>query len=352
MGITSNLILFLILFLIFLLIMKVEPRSLFSGGFLALSGLALFFLLQKLIDAVPIKDSTNEVLAFLVHIIGRLLQLVLAAGPVILALFPITLGILLIKQEGFKFGNVASIFFGALTFTYVVLWPLVGGFKIHSPATYVYAFVTVLMVYFIMLKTVFTASSIVNQIHRRGNKGYEYILVLGTDLEFTKTDILMQKKVDKALELYRENPGSRLIFSGGNDFDGRAEADVMADYARESGVPDTDVIVEDKSIGAEENIKASYALMDVAEGKKRPKFTIVSGAHHVLRPLLLARINKIKCNGYGAAVKLHYRMNAFAIEYISYLKRTKYRHIIALGIFMGLIAVLLTVVLKYAPKDL
>ena len=221
MSALVNLIVLLVLFLIFLLVMKVEPRTLFSGGFLALSGLALFSLIQKLIDMYPVKDSPDEILSIILHALGRLLQLVIAAGPLILALLPIFMGVILIKKEGAKLKNVASIFFGSIAFVYVVVWPLVGGFKSNTPGMYIYVCVTVIMIYFVMLKTVFTASSIVNQIHRKGSKGYQYILVLGTDLEESRIDLLLRKKVDKALELYRENPGSRLVFTGVRTHDAR-----------------------------------------------------------------------------------------------------------------------------------
>ena len=348
MSALVNLIVLLVLFLIFLLVMKVEPRTLFSGGFLALSGLALFSLIQKLIDMYPVKDSPDEILSIILHALGRLLQLVIAAGPLILALLPIFMGVILIKKEGAKLKNVASIFFGSIAFVYVVVWPLVGGFKSNTPGMYIYVCVTVIMIYFVMLKTVFTASSIVNQIHRKGSKGYQYILVLGTDLEESRIDLLLRKKVDKALELYRENPGSRLVFTGADDFEGTTESRAMAEMAKEQGVPSEDMIIEEETKGAEANIKAAYELMIPEEGQKRPRFALVSGAHHVLRPLIVAKINRIKCKGYGAKETLHYRMNAFVIEYMSYLKRTKKRHIIAISIFIAAMATFLTIVFHYA----
>ncbi len=352
MGILTNLIIVIVLLLIFAVVMIVEPRTLFSGALVALSGLALFSLIQGVIKMVPVDGSGNGILSVIIHLIGRLLQLVIAAGPLALALLPIFMGIMLIKKEGAKPKNVAGIIFGCIAFVYVVVWPLVGNFRAITPGLYIYLVLTIIMVYFIMLKTIFTASSIVNQIHSKGNKKYQYILVLGTDLEESRIGLLLEKKIDKALELYKENPGARLIFTGADDFEGVTESRAMAEMAKERGVPTTDIITEDKTKGAEANIKAAYTFMIPEEGQKRPRFALVSGAHHVLRSLIIAKINRIKCKGYGAKETLHYRMNAFVIEYVSYLKRTKKRHIIALSLFIGLLVTAITLILHFTGADL
>ena len=154
MGIVANLILSIILLLIFALVMKTEPRTLFSGGLVALFGLSVFSLIQGAIKMVPLHGSTPEPIAVIVHLIGRLLQLVIAAGPLVLALLPIFMGVMLIKKEGAKLKHVAGIFFGCLAFTYVVIWPLVGGFEKITPGLYVYLILSVMMVYFILLKII------------------------------------------------------------------------------------------------------------------------------------------------------------------------------------------------------
>ena len=347
MAIIAKLVLLIVILLIFALVMKVEPRTLFSGALVAVFGLVLFSFIQDVINLVPPHGSVPEPIVVIVHLIGRLLQLVIAAGPFALALLPIFMGVMLIKKEGAKIKNIAGIFFGCIALIYVVVLPLIGGFKTNTPGLYIYVVVTVVMVYFIMLKTVFTASSIVNQIHRKGSKNYQYILVLGTDLEESRIEILLEKKVNEALELYKENPGARLIFTGADDFEGMSEGRAMAEMAKAQGVPVTDIIIEEETKGAEANIKAAYTFMIPEEGQKRPRFALVSGAHHVLRPLIIARINRIKCKGYGAKESFHYRMNAFIIEYMSYLKRTKKRHIFALSLVIALAATLITLLFHY-----
>ena len=333
MDVLSGFIPFFIFFGIFLIIMKTEHRNLTCGVFFALSAYALFAGLQGVTALLEENVSDGNFFSVIIHLFIRLIQILIAAGPILLALFPIAMGIMLIRREGIRLRSIASIFFGALTLVYIVVWPMIGGLS-NRAAFLIYGAVDIMLIYFITLKAMFTASSVINLLHTRGDKGYRYILVLGTDLEEMKIENLMQTKVTKSLQVYRENPGSKLIFTGSDEWNGKTEAQIMAEKAREEGVPDEDIIIEEKSSGAEENIKAAYALMEHTDNKKGPKFALVTGAHHAFRALILARLNKIKCDGYGAPVKIYYRMNAFAIEYLTYLKRTKKRHIFGIALLL------------------
>ncbi len=145
-------------------------------------------------------------------------------------------------------------------------------------------------------------------------------------------------RVDKAIEVCRNNPGSRLILSGGwRKYQEEPECRIMADYALSRGVPPEDILLEDAGDSTIAMVKNSYALMcsdyQAEDGKSVPGFALVSTAYHVLRALFIARRNKIKCIGYGAKTKLHVSMNAFVREYVQYLKLTRRNHIILLILF-------------------
>ncbi|KAI1751499.1 DUF218 domain-containing protein [Xylaria castorea] len=71
---------------------------------------------------------------------------------------------------------------------------------------------------------------------------------------------------ERAAQLFLDNYGDYLIFSGGSGklthgrFD-KPEAEVFADIARQMGVPATKLIVESQSTNTGENVRFTYALL-------------------------------------------------------------------------------------------
>jgi len=71
---------------------------------------------------------------------------------------------------------------------------------------------------------------------------------------------------ERAAQLFLDGYGSYLIFSGGvgkltaNRFP-KAEADVFADIARDMGVPDDRIIVENRSTNTGENVRFTFELL-------------------------------------------------------------------------------------------
>ena len=124
--------------------------------------------------------------------------------------------------------------------------------------------------------------------------------------------------------MYRDNPGAKLILSGGQGPDEPLpEGRAMAKYAMEKGVPADDVISEERSKNTEENLRFSRELMD----KDRPRFAIVTNYYHVMRSLLIARRLRLSCTGYGASTRLYFALNAFLREYAAYFRDSRRKRI-------------------------
>lgn len=144
---------------------------------------------------------------------------------------------------------------------------------------------------------------------------------------------LLAGRINRGIEIYRKNPGSKLIMSGGQGPDEDVpEGVAMTRYAVSRGIPETDIIVEDRAVNTRENLLFSYALMpEVAEGKT-PKVAVATTSYHLFRALLLARSLGLKCWGAGARTKVYFAVNAFIREFIGYLSMTRRRHIITLSL--------------------
>lgn len=90
------------------------------------------------------------------------------------------------------------------------------------------------------------------------------------------------------ITVYRQMPGAKLIISGGSGDPDKpyiSEADAMKDAALALGVPDKDIIVENKSRNTIESVRA---LQKIIGGKK---IVLVTSAYHMKRAAAMFRKN-------------------------------------------------------------
>lgn len=110
------------------------------------------------------------------------------------------------------------------------------------------------------------------------------IVVLGTRVlpEGSLSDRL-KGRMERALELYREGRSHKIIVSGGAQWQGFQEAEAMARYLRQSGVPPEVILPEDKSKNTWQN--AVYTKR-VADEKGLHSVILVSQYFHLPRAAL------------------------------------------------------------------
>lgn len=181
----------------------------------------------------------------------------------------------------------------------------------------------------------YTITNFINLI-KNPIKNYKYIIVLGGGLKGgIEVTPLLASRVDKGIEAYRENKDSILILSGGKGVDEKiAEGEAMKNYALKQGVPESEIIVEDKSTTTRENLLFSKKIIDTIGYKGN--ILVVTTNYHVLRALLLAKQLGITCDGRGSKTKLYFSINAFVREWISYLVlwRREYIRVLISGFFI------------------
>ncbi len=101
----------------------------------------------------------------------------------------------------------------------------------------------------------------------------------------------------RAVELYRAGYAPNLILTGGVGGHPPSEARVMAQVARDAGVPETALVLEERATSTEENIVFSKRIMD-ARGWKSA--LIVSDPYHLFRAETIARDAGLPAAGVGA----------------------------------------------------
>lgn len=144
-------------------------------------------------------------------------------------------------------------------------------------------------------------------------KGNEQAIIVaggGLFVESRLTDEL-EERIDLALDVYENNPQLPIILSGGTDKN-RAlpQSTAMKSYldkqVKERGINPPRVIIDDKSSGLYNNVKASLELVE-----KNPAYIIVS-RHNVAR----AKIMAYRLSPQSTVLGAEYQLSKYIIYYI------------------------------------
>jgi uncharacterized SAM-binding protein YcdF (DUF218 family) len=111
-------------------------------------------------------------------------------------------------------------------------------------------------------------------------------IVLGAAVWTKEVSPVFKERINNAIDLYRKGQVRKLIFTGGQGNPGEAtEASAARLYALQSGLPASDILIEDKSHTTYENIFNAKQLAD-AHGIRT--VLIVSDPLHMKRAMTMA----------------------------------------------------------------
>ena len=261
----------------------------------------------------------------------------------IVPFFLIHNGIVMIRNEGRCAAHLLSLALGIailvgeiLTAYNVVLYAKVFGLEaqdvyLHSPVFLVTTLIAVTVIYGSVSFLVFMIYSVFLMIIPK-SKDFDYVIIHGAGLiNGDKVSKLLQERLDKAILVYRKDPSpTKLIPSGGKGSDESiSEAEAMKRYLLEQGVPESDILMEDKSTTTLENLKFSKSIIDSREGRKYT--ALVTSNYHVYRALRYCRRVGLKCKGIGSHVAFYYWPSALIREFIAVHTEKKHAILFTLG---------------------
>lgn len=148
----------------------------------------------------------------------------------------------------------------------------------------------------------------------------DYLIVLGAGLKGTKVQSLLAQRIEKAIQIFNNNPDLIIIMSGGQGPDEDiAEGIAMVEYASQNGVPIHSMRMEVMSTNTHENIRNSLQLMEIPSAK----IGIVTSYYHSLRAYFIARELGIDATVFGSqsSKSLLFVLLAYSRELIAYLFR-------------------------------
>ena len=141
---------------------------------------------------------------------------------------------------------------------------------------------------FLMMLAVFlfTEGCIISGFSKNTDKELDYIVVLGAQLKTTGPSRVLQYRLDTAYEYLTAHPDTKAIVSGGQGSNEPAsEAQGMYDYLVKRGIEPGRIVLEDKSVNTEQNIRFSKEFLQA----DADKVGIVSNNFHVFRAVKLAK---------------------------------------------------------------
>ncbi len=111
-------------------------------------------------------------------------------------------------------------------------------------------------------------------------------IVLGAAVWGNEVSPVFRERINHAIELYRSGKARKIIFTGGRTYRGDLrEAAAGRAYAIKNGVPEGDILIEDRSHTTYQNMLNAKPLAD-ANGVK--KVLIVSDPIHMKRAVAMA----------------------------------------------------------------
>ncbi len=140
------------------------------------------------------------------------------------------------------------------------------------------------------------------------------IIVLGSGLIGDKVPPLLAQRLTKAKTIYEQFEGRpKLIVSGGQGADElTSEAEAMASYLMEQGVPQEDILIENRSRTTFENLTFSKAILEEEELGKH--VLVVTNSFHALRAGVFMRLLNIPGLSVGSKTAFYYLPSAWIRE--------------------------------------
>lgn len=158
---------------------------------------------------------------------------------------------------------------------------------------------------------------VASKLHSEGEANLDYVIVLGAQVHENGPSIVLQYRLDRAVEYLEENPDTMCIVSGGQGKNEPfSEAKGMADYLMEQGIPGERLILETESKTTEQNLRNSMEYV-----KSGSTIGILTNDFHVFRALQIAKSQGISnyC-GIAAGSSPKFLPNNMLREYFAELK--------------------------------
>lgn len=320
-------------FLYGIFLFRQDSRNFFAGILLTFGSLGFLFLLVMYLS--DMFDTIRLLSIFAVYA-------VIPLSIIVIGFFLIKNGYIMKHKEGRRLANLLSLILGVNVLLIVSLSLLLifHGSKLN---TYAYATILTIILFAIYFGFLFFSYLVYSYAYQMlpVNKNLDYVIVLGSGLIGDKVPPLLKSRLDKGIEIYSQQLSkgnhTKIVVSGGQGSDELVpEAVAMKKYLVSQGIPELDILVEDKSTTTYENMKFSKNIMNNIS--KNYSCIFVSNNYHVFRASIYARKAGLKANGVGAPTAFYFLPSALIREYIAIIMLYKKVSLLAIAFILIVVA--------------
>ena len=291
--------------IIFLFFFTNDRRRLVNAYLFSIS-LGLFLLISALILVVRTELWFNQQLAIIIFSVLAILVLLSILFSTVFLIFN---GRQMMAFEGKRLANLLSLLYGifiigALALHFLPYFP--GKYIFMHLADFALFYSTFLYLSYVLYGTFCNYFPV--------RKEPDAIIVLGSGLIGDKVPPLLAQRLTKAKTIYEQFEGRpKLIVSGGQGADElTSEAEAMASYLMEQGVPQEDILIENRSRTTFENLTFSKAILEEEELGKH--VLVVTNSFHALRAGVFMRLLNIPGLSVGSKTAFYYLPSAWIRE--------------------------------------
>ncbi|UEJ81561.1 YdcF family protein [Brachybacterium halotolerans subsp. kimchii] len=315
--------------LVVLLILSLRRDARWTGNAFLLSLTALTVLFALAAGSDSAAGALVGGVLVLIAVLSPLLTLVLIG-------FLIANGVFMMRKEGRSLGNLLSLLAGLGLLAVIVGAAISLRFAAEHPWLFVVlTFVALLGTWAGYVLTSYLVYDVVYA-WIASRTSARYVMVHGSGLIRGRVPKLLANRVDAGIAHWRRvretHPDALLVLSGGQGPDEpRSEASAMAEYAREQGVPQEAIVLEDRSRTTEENLRNTRGLVGTVLPAEGPGLTVTS-SYHVLRTAALARRVGLDAQVAPARTAGYFWPSAFLREVVALVARHKILHVLVAAI--------------------
>ena len=300
--------------LLFFILFYIEPRRLFNAYLLSIV-LILFSAIVSGLFVIHMEQLVNRNLAMLSLLILALL---------------IFNGRQMITFEGRRLANLLSLFYGlaiALSLALTFFFPhFIFLHKILSLTNGLLIYGSYLYASYILYGFVYNIFPVI--------KRPDYLIILGSGLIGDRIPPLLAQRLEKGKTMYEKfHNHPKIVVSGGQGVDEPiAEAEAMAQYLRQVGIPKEDIIIERQSTNTLENLQFSKTILD-EKSKENYYCLVITNSFHSLRAGIYMRKLGLKGRSIGSRTALYFLPSAWIRETIGLIVLYWKWHAIFLGFY-------------------
>ncbi|PYG90297.1 uncharacterized SAM-binding protein YcdF (DUF218 family) [Ruminiclostridium sufflavum DSM 19573] len=162
---------------------------------------------------------------------------------------------------------------------------------------------------------------LLNSAVSQGNEKVDSVIVLGAGLKGEKPTLVLQKRLDYALDYLNKNTEATAIVSGGQGIgETITEAEGMKRYLTSHGISGERIFKEEKSTSTYENMVFSKRVFEETTGEKLDKVMIITNDFHMFRAKKLAGRAGLEPYGISSGTPWYIYPNVFLREYLALFK--------------------------------